>query len=112
MDTLVDIIFSLAPIAFLSVIIIIGYYLAWTDFKPRKISANEGYSIQVEPVTNYDSKRRELTNAQLGIHDIDSVGALSTTDQRRLKMSESIKQYSQESPEEAANVVKNWLSEL
>ncbi len=112
MNTLVDTLFSLAPIAFLSIVIIIGYYFAWTDFKPKKIDANEDFNIQFEPVTHYNPKRRELTNTELGIHDFDNIGALSKEDQRRLKMQESIKQYSQESPQEAANVVKNWLSEL
>lgn len=112
MDLLTESLISVVFMAFLTVAIAIGYYFAWTDFKPKRIDADEEYGLSWKPVTESPIRKRALSDSQLGLYDIDTVAALSPSEQRRLKMEDKIRQYVQESPDEAANVLKGWLSDI
>lgn len=111
MDRLAEMLISFLPLAFLSVVIAIGYYLAWTDFKPKRIDANASYGIALEPVSDTSPKKRAYTDQELGLHKMNSLASLSDAEQRRLKMAERIRQFSQRSPGEAAGVIKGWMSD-
>ena len=69
-------------------------------------SRSNGHS-DIVPIT----RSHELTEAELGIYDIDNVGVLSPIEQRRLKMEKMIRDFSESSPQETAVVIKSWLSE-
>ena len=104
----------LIPLFVLFGIFMVGYYFAWTDFKPRIPSSNEeweawksGEEIDFDPIV----KKRELTLRELGINDIDNRGNLSAYEQRQIQMKEIVKNYTIESPEDVANVIKSWLKE-
>lgn len=112
MDRFIDILYTLLPLAVLSVAIAIGYYFAWTDFRPKQVLADESFSSHVKPITDFSPRSRALSNRELGLHEIGDSAGLSSFDQRRLKMEEMIRQYSQESPDEAAGVIKGWLRDI
>ncbi len=107
----VGMVVSFFPLFFLFSIFLIGYYLAWNDFTPKSVNEEEENSLLTQFNAEPVRKSRELMNKELGIEDIDNIGALSDTDQRRLKMHEVIKEYSTNKPEDAASVIKGWLSE-
>lgn len=111
MDYAADRLLSVIPMAFLLAVIAIGYYLAWTDFKPKRIDADEDFHIAWKRKTESSPPKRPLSDSQLGLVQIDTVAALSPVEQRRLTMADRIRQYVQESPDEAANVLKGWLSD-
>ncbi len=102
------------PVCVLFFVFLIGYWLAWTDFKPTKVTQDEYFNFtpkQVHDVFEPAKKLRELNRHELGIHDIDDTGALPAEDQKRLRMEEIIREFSSASPEETANIIKGWLSE-
>ncbi len=107
----IEMLFSVIPMLILFGIFLIGYTIAWKDFKPKEISTNEEFELssqtQYEPVT----KSRELTDRELGIDKIGDFGALPAVDQRRVKMQKMILDFSVQRPEETAEVIKGWLSE-
>jgi len=99
------------PWVVLFLLLSVGYSLAMNDFKPKK-AEKEGNSSpdrrnNIVPVT----RSRELSNAELGISDIDDTAALSSLEQRHLKMEKIIREFSTQSPEETAGVIKGWLNE-
>jgi len=112
MDRFIDILYTLLPLAVLSVAIAIGYYFAWTDFRPKQALADESFTCRVRPISAFSPSSRALSDQELGLHEIGDSAGLSSFDQRRLKMEEKIRQYSQESPDEAASVIKGWLRDI
>ena len=111
LQSFADLMFSMLPLWLLFGVFLVCYHLAWNDFTPKRATGGEEFSL-VEPVSVEPVKRRrEYTNRELGIYDIDDIGALPTEEQRRLKMEEIIREYSINAPEETATVIKGWLSE-
>lgn len=118
MNSLLDLVAELAyyalPIGGLFSIFLVGYWLAWTDFKPTKVKKDEYFHINPKHTQDFFEPvktTRALTGRELGIHDIDDTGALPAEAQRRLRMEEIIRDFSSLSPEETANIIKGWLNE-
>ncbi len=110
-----ELVYYSLPFVGLFVIFLIGYYLAWTDFRPKKASTNESLRVQYAPSMNTGSnfsepKRHEFTDAELGLHDLDSMGGLSESQQRKLKLTELTREFGATSPESTAEIIRNWLS--
>lgn len=105
--------YTLVPIFFLFALFMVGFYFAWTDFRPRIIreSENETFSISayssIEPTAN----KRELSMSELGIDELGNHANLPVHIQRKQKMSETVRNYAVDSPELAATVIKKWLKE-
>ncbi|MDP8244023.1 MAG: hypothetical protein P9L94_08090 [Candidatus Hinthialibacter antarcticus] len=103
---------SLASSLALYSLFIIGYYAAWNDFKPKRVSQDDDYALA--PRTQYEltptKRTRALTDRELGlIHIDDSVADPAI--QRRDKMREAIKNYAAQDPEAAAEVLRSWISQ-
>lgn len=114
-NLLSELVYFSLPFVGLFVIFLIGYYLAWIDFRPKKATNNESISIQYAPSMNTDLEfskpnKHEFTDAELGLHDLDSMGGLSDSQQRKLKLSELTREFGATCPESTAEIIRNWLS--
>jgi len=56
-------------------------------------------------------KAPELSAAELGIVDVESVGTLPPEEQRRIKLKEQIVLFAEQKPQEVAQIIKTWLAE-
>ncbi len=114
LNPMVDIIYFGIPLFSLFGLFLVGYYLAWIDFRPKQVNKNEEYQKQhlykpKKSSSNLD--HRKLSDRELGLPGIDNQAALSEEDQRYSKMAELTREYSEASPEATAEVIRGWLSE-
>ncbi|MBD3268310.1 hypothetical protein GF373_16715 [bacterium] len=101
------------PLFLLFLLFLVGYWFACSDFKPRTINLNDDFKLHSSPETSSDfsePKKRELTEAELGIDDIDNAGHLPAYIQRQHQMEKQVKEYSTASPDETAGIIKGWLN--
>lgn len=105
--------YTLIPLFFLFALFMVGFYFAWTDFRPRKIhdSDNETFVVSAYSSIEPSVKKRELTMSELGIDELGSNVVLPTHIQRTQKMNDTVRNYAIESPDLAATVIKKWLKE-
>lgn len=108
-NALKDFLPSLLPLLILSAAVGVGYYLAWTDFKPKQINAHDDDRRSRNSAPDLSPRKRALSNNQLGLHDLNAQTALSPYEQQRLMQEDRVRRYSQKSPDEAASVIKGWL---
>lgn len=66
----------------------------------------EDPAFQIEPVASHNP----MTARELGIAEFGDVGALSDEEQRRIKLREHVHNFVESKPEEAASIVRSWLS--
>jgi hypothetical protein len=102
---------SILFLALLSAAVAIGYYLAWTDFKPKQINANDDGGTLRNPVSKSSPAQRKLTDSQLGLYDLNAQTALSPFERQRMMREDRVRQYTRNTPDEAASVIKGWLSD-
>jgi flagellar biosynthesis/type III secretory pathway M-ring protein FliF/YscJ len=105
--------YTLIPLFFLFALFMVGFYFAWTDFRPRIIrdSDNETFSISAFSSIEPAVKKRELSMSELGLDELGNKAHLPIHIQRKQKMSDSVRNYAIDSPELAATVIKKWLKE-
>lgn len=106
-------IYTLIPLFFLFALCMVGYYYAYTDFRPRVIRQSENESFKISTYSSIDPaiKRRELSLKELGIDELGNQSNLPIQLQRTYKINATVKNYAAESPELAATVIKKWLKE-
>ena len=86
-----------------------GYIMAVMDFRPKRVTEDEGAREELEPIEPVVSTR-EMTLAELGISQFGDISALPPEQQRRLKMEEHVRNYGMTNPEEVAAIIRSWLS--
>jgi len=110
LEELNQFLFYSLPMLLLFGVFLIGYYFAWTDFRPKKAGKDEEFfAVSNSPFYEPDKKKRELTDSELGLHDMNDYWALPAPEQRRLKMREITVSFSADNPESTAEVIKSWL---
>ncbi len=99
------------------------YTFAVNDFKPKdlypeRVRAGQSgrgmrgsddvddSAFSIEPVASH----RPMSARELGIAEFGDVGALSDEEQRRIKLREHVHNFVESKPEEAASIVRSWLS--
>ncbi len=111
---LTEFIWEVLPLLVLFFIFLIGYTLAYYDFKPKPVFQNEEFSNRVKPKfkeSEIENKQRELTHLELGIDELNSLGAAAFDTQKEIKLANMIRSYSTESPDLTAEVIRAWLNE-
>lgn len=106
-------VYTLIPLFFLFTLFLVGYYYAYSDFRPRIIRNYENESFKISAYSSIEPaiKRRELTLKELGIDGLGNQSNLPIHQQRTHKINETVRNYAVESPELAATVIKRWLRE-
>jgi len=103
--------FDMFPLFVLFFIFMIGWTLAYRDFKPKSVHDDERFIFApqpaLEPIQN--RKSREYSNRELGIDDLDNMASMPHEYQRYHKMQQKIRNFSTDSPDAAANVIKACL---
>lgn len=97
-------------------IFLVGYCLAWADFKPKHLrgsrigAAPKGDNTLGISAIEPKIRRNPLSDSQLGLSSLDNAMFDAST-QRRLRMEELLRRYAEERPDGAAMVLRNWLRE-
>lgn len=91
-------------------IFLIGYYMAWTDFKPLPVTDSENENLlQVNP-TRIEPVKKPYTDAELGLESIDEASLPADVQRHRLLM-DRLQNYAMERPDGTADVLRSWLKE-
>jgi len=108
MGSLGDLIGTVAVVIGLLGVCVGGYFLALRGLRPKQLRVREQPRKERETVPP-KTPGRELTATELGLSELGSNSALSPEEQRRLKMEEQVRNFSQIKPEDAAELVRRWL---
>ena len=109
MCTVDDLITTLTVVFGLCSFCVAGYIMAVMDFRPKKVSDQKEAEKDLELVEPVVSSQ-ELTLSQLGISQFGDISSLPADQQRRLKMEEHVRNFSQTNPEDVAGIIRSWLS--
>ena len=106
-------VYTLIPLFFLFTLFLVGYYYAYTDFRPRIIRDSENESFKITAFSSIEPaiKKRELSLRELGIDELGKQSNLPIHQRRSHKINETVRNYAVDSPELAATVIKKWLRE-
>jgi len=98
-------------LAVLTLLFSIGYWLAWTDFKPRKFTLHVWKLESTPRLHKSQATKRAFTSRELGLDSIQETANLSPAAQRTIRMEEQMRYFSNSSPDRAARIIKNWLND-
>lgn len=92
-----------------------GYWLAWTDFKPKPATPDEPPAHELsqsseQTGSDQASRRNPLTDTQLGVVDLDEAPLPADVQRRRL-LEEKLRQFALEQPDSTAKALRTWLHE-
>lgn len=110
-----------AWLLFSTVAVFLGFLMVYAfavwDFQPKYLfprsrrTRKSNGKTRIESTNDFEDivKPRALTEWELGIDRIGNLAVLSPEEQRRLKLHEHIQNYARDKPEDAAQVIKQWL---
>jgi flagellar biosynthesis/type III secretory pathway M-ring protein FliF/YscJ len=109
MGTFSDLVTSLTVVFGLLSVCLAGYITALMDFRPKEAKPGEEPHEEMEAAVP-ETTARGLSLSELGIFKLGDMSPLDAEGQRRLKMAEHVRIYSQRNPEDVAGVIRSWLS--